>query len=287
MSSLAEQILSCRDCGLWSGGGPVPPSGSVPSPSGLAAIGQNPWVTEVREGRPFVGESGTELDTALELSGLDRFRVPVGNVVCCKPPSHTPPAESVEACLLNFVSQVVEFEADVILGLGRPASIAIDKFFGNGSFRGSTSYGSAISLEVPYGTGRAFLVPTWHPSPRNTRDASKRRSFRAAVSFAASLAWRARNGSGCLSVRAPDLSSTPSWGPWWESDRRRLLEDELPPAALREELSQRIAATYSHPYAIRAFLEFVDACLRLTLDPCDLDPPSDWFAPFRKELWAT
>ncbi len=67
-------------------GVPVPPE-SNPHAT-IAIIGEAPGEHEVREGRPFVGPSGTEITQALHNVGILRGQLHIDNVLLCRPPNN-------------------------------------------------------------------------------------------------------------------------------------------------------------------------------------------------------
>ena len=67
-------------------GPPVPPE-SNPHAT-IAIIGEAPGEHEVREGRPFVGPSGTEITQALHNVGILRGQLHIDNVLLCRPPNN-------------------------------------------------------------------------------------------------------------------------------------------------------------------------------------------------------
>lgn len=69
---------------------PVPPETSltpleVISGAGIAIVGEAPGQEEEKNGRPFCGPSGTELETALRTAGIRRSQTLVTNVILCRP----------------------------------------------------------------------------------------------------------------------------------------------------------------------------------------------------------
>jgi DNA polymerase len=54
----------------------------------VAIVGEAPGEQEERQGRPFVGPSGKELDHALGMASIDRRDALVTNVLLCRPPGN-------------------------------------------------------------------------------------------------------------------------------------------------------------------------------------------------------
>jgi uracil-DNA glycosylase len=114
--------------------------GNSASPQ-LMLIGEAPGAQEVLEGRPFVGKAGKNLDEFLELTGIRREDIYIGNVVKFRPTrqsagrrlSNRPPTGAEIAAFLPWLSReiaLVSPHAIVTLGnvplyalMGRGASI--------------------------------------------------------------------------------------------------------------------------------------------------------------------
>lgn len=75
----AECYLRTRRDGL-----PVPPE--LNERAFAIAVGEAPGATEVTEGRPFVGQSGVELQLSLATLGVRRSDLSYSNALLCKPP---------------------------------------------------------------------------------------------------------------------------------------------------------------------------------------------------------
>jgi uracil-DNA glycosylase family protein len=70
----------CRGCDLWE---PATQTvfGEGPEDARMALVGEVPGDREDREGRPFVGPAGRELERALEAVGIARIEVYITNAV--------------------------------------------------------------------------------------------------------------------------------------------------------------------------------------------------------------
>ena len=77
---LAEAVQGCRGCPLWRGATQAV-FGEGPLKASVVLVGEQPGDREDREGRPFVGPAGRELDRVLELAGIDRDDAYVTNAV--------------------------------------------------------------------------------------------------------------------------------------------------------------------------------------------------------------
>lgn len=80
LEQLAAAADGCRGCPLWEGtSGAV--LGEGPLKARVVLVGEQPGDREDREGRPFVGPAGRELDRVLEAAGIDRDDSYVTNAV--------------------------------------------------------------------------------------------------------------------------------------------------------------------------------------------------------------
>jgi uracil-DNA glycosylase len=80
LKALREAAAGCRGCHLWRGASQTV-FGEGKRDAKVMMIGEQPGDQEDRQGRPFVGPAGRELDRALEAVGIDRAEVYVTNVV--------------------------------------------------------------------------------------------------------------------------------------------------------------------------------------------------------------
>jgi DNA polymerase len=77
---LTAAVQACRGCPLWRGATQAV-FGEGPLKASIVLVGEQPGDREDREGRPFVGPAGRELDRALALAGIDRESTYVTNAV--------------------------------------------------------------------------------------------------------------------------------------------------------------------------------------------------------------
>ena len=80
LDALRDAAVDCRGCDLWR---PATQTvfGEGPPDATFVLVGEVPGDKEDREGRPFVGPAGRELDQALEAAGIDRADAYVTNAV--------------------------------------------------------------------------------------------------------------------------------------------------------------------------------------------------------------
>jgi DNA polymerase len=112
--------------------------GEGPGKARVMLVGEQPGDREDREGRPFVGPAGRELDKALEAVGIDRGDVYITNVVKHfkykqrgKRRIHQrPDAAEISACRpwLDTEVQVVKPDALIVLGATAARALLDTKF---------------------------------------------------------------------------------------------------------------------------------------------------------------
>ena len=80
LGKLREAAAECRGCDLY---GPATQTvfGEGRKGARVMLVGEQPGDREDREGHPFVGPAGHELDRGLEAAGLDRGEVYITNAV--------------------------------------------------------------------------------------------------------------------------------------------------------------------------------------------------------------
>ena len=80
LESLRRAASDCHGCDLWHGATQTV-FGEGPQDARMMLVGEAPGDREDREGHPFVGPAGRELDKALTAVGIDRSEVYVTNAV--------------------------------------------------------------------------------------------------------------------------------------------------------------------------------------------------------------
>jgi DNA polymerase len=137
LKALREAAAGCRGCHLWRNATQTV-FGEGAAGARLMLVGEQPGDREDRDGHPFVGPAGRELDRALEEVGIDRREAYVTNVV-----KHfkfaergrrrihaTPKKFEVDACTpwLGEELRVVKPEALVVLGATAGKALFGSKF---------------------------------------------------------------------------------------------------------------------------------------------------------------
>jgi DNA polymerase len=182
LSALREAAAGCRGCHLWRNATQTV-FGEGLKRSRLMLVGEIPGDREDREGRPFVGPAGRELDGALEAAGIDRSTVYVTNAVKHfsfqergqRRIHQNPKRFEVEACRPWLDAELEVVRPEVLVLLGATAGKAL--------------FGSTFTLRDARGHDlESDLAPhvsaTAHPSSilRQRDDASRhaeREAFRA------------------------------------------------------------------------------------------------------------
>jgi DNA polymerase len=162
LSALREAAAGCRGCHLWR---PATQTvfGEGLKRSRVMFVGEQPGDREDREGRPFVGPAGRELDRGLEAAGIDRRDVYLTNVVKHfafeergrRRLHRTPKRFEVEACRpwLEEELRVVRPEAVVLLGATAGKALL------GSSFRVTKERGRPIESDLA-----PLVTATIHPS---------------------------------------------------------------------------------------------------------------------------
>jgi uracil-DNA glycosylase family protein len=162
VASLRKAAAGCRACPLWK------PATQTVFGEGLKRarvmlVGEQPGDREDRQGKPFVGPAGAELDRGLEAAGIDRKEAYVTNVVKHfkfeergrRRIHQTPKRFEIDACRpwLDEELKLVRPEALVLLG-----ATAAKAIFGS-AFRLTQHRGEAPESELA-----PFVTATIHPS---------------------------------------------------------------------------------------------------------------------------
>jgi uracil-DNA glycosylase len=162
LAALRGEVGCCRGCDLWERATQAV-FGEGPEDARMMLVGEVPGDREDREGRPFVGPAGRELDRALEAVGIERGDVYVTNAVKHfrfeergKRRIHQrPDAGQIRACRpwLRAEIDVIRPEALVVLG-----ATAAKSLLGN-TFRLMAQRGAPLESELA-----SIVVATIHPS---------------------------------------------------------------------------------------------------------------------------
>lgn len=95
-------------------------NGTGPADADLLIVGEAPGEQEDREGEPFVGRSGTQLDEKLREHGIPRDDVRITNCVRCRPPENRDPSKSeLENCRGYLEREIELVDPDLIMTVGK------------------------------------------------------------------------------------------------------------------------------------------------------------------------
>ena len=179
LKRLREAAAGCRGCPLWQG--PIQTVfGEGPADARLMLVGEVPGDREDREGHPFVGPAGRELDRGLEAAGIERTEVYLTNAVKHfkfeergKRRIHqTPRKGEIDACSPWLDTEIKLIRPAGIVALGATAAKAL---FGS-QFRLTQHRGELIESEFA-----PVAAATIHPAAIvRQRDAEARERERAA-----------------------------------------------------------------------------------------------------------
>jgi uracil-DNA glycosylase len=182
LKALREAAAGCRGCHLH---GPATQTvfGEGPASARIMLVGEMPGDREDREGHPFVGPAGRELDRALDAAGIDRGMVYVTNVVKHfkfeergKRRIHqTPRKGEIDACTPWLDTEIKLIRPRGLVTLGATAAKAL---LGSG-FRLTQHRGELLESELA-----DAMLATIHPSAivRNRDEASRDEERRALAS---------------------------------------------------------------------------------------------------------
>jgi uracil-DNA glycosylase family protein len=180
LKALREAAAGCRGCHLWADATQTV-FGEGLKRARVTMVGEQPGDREDREGQPFVGPAGRELDKALEAVGIDRSDVYITNAVKHfkfeergKRRIHkTPTRAEVNACLPWLEAELDVIRPEVLVLLGATAGKAL---LGS-KFKLGDVRGKPIESDLA-----PFVTATAHPSsilraPDDEARAAARRAF--------------------------------------------------------------------------------------------------------------
>ncbi|HEX2233922.1 MAG TPA: UdgX family uracil-DNA binding protein [Thermoleophilaceae bacterium] len=162
LKALRDASAGCRGCHLWR---PATQTvfGEGLKKSTVMFVGEQPGDREDRQGRPFVGPAGKELDKALEAVGIARDDVYITNVVKHfkfeergrRRIHQTPKRFEIDACRPWLDAELEEVKPEALVMLGATAAKAL---LGS-SFRVSRQRGELLESELA-----PIVSATIHPS---------------------------------------------------------------------------------------------------------------------------
>jgi DNA polymerase len=180
LKALREASRGCRGCHLYEHATQTV-FGEGPARASIMLVGEMAGDREDREGAPFVGPAGRELDRALEAAGIDRSTVYVTNVVKHfkfeergKRRIHqTPRKGEIDACMPWLDTEIELIRPRGLVTLGATAAKAL---LGS-SFRLTQHRGELLESELA-----PVVAATIHPSAIvRDRDPESREAERLAL----------------------------------------------------------------------------------------------------------
>ncbi|WP_232686660.1 uracil-DNA glycosylase [Halobacterium zhouii] len=95
-------------------------NGDGPEDADVLFVGEAPGKNEDEEGKPFVGRSGSVLDSELEAVGLSRADIRITNCVRCRPPENRDPSKEELANCRGYLEHEIDLvDPDVVVTLGK------------------------------------------------------------------------------------------------------------------------------------------------------------------------
>jgi uracil-DNA glycosylase family 4 len=162
IETLADEIKTCRKCGLWrQRKNAVPGEGNLDV--ALMLVGEAPGYWEDVKGRPFVGAAGKILDEMLSKAGISRRDVYITNIVKCRPPENRDPSPNeIQTCTPYLDRQIKTIKPKFLVTLGRHAAFyilakAAIETEGITKIHGTIYEASLLGFEV-------FIMPMYHPA---------------------------------------------------------------------------------------------------------------------------
>ena len=154
LDELRAQVASCHACPLAEGRTQTVFGGGNPN-ARVLFIGEAPGKNEDLQGVPFVGKAGQNLNTLLEIAGLQREDVFIANVLKCRPPGNRDPRpEEIEVCTPFLREQTRTIDPEFIVTLGNFATKFILK----------TDMGITRLHGTLQKAGRFKVFPIYHPT---------------------------------------------------------------------------------------------------------------------------
>lgn len=116
-------VSGCRRCPELVSSRSQIVNGVGPGDAEVLFVGEAPGEQEDAKGEPFVGRSGSILDTVLAEYGLDRDAVRITNSVRCRPPENRDPTdEELSNCREYLEAEIAIVDPTIIVPLGKVPS---------------------------------------------------------------------------------------------------------------------------------------------------------------------
>ncbi len=181
---LARTCTACSMCDL--GLKPVERNGvsrdphvfSNCHPTRFMVVGQGPGFNEVVKREPFVGEAGETFNAEITKHGLTRKDFYISNAIKCFIQNNLrPTAKQLERCRPFLEIEISLIKPLLVIALG---AVAFEQLCPGQSFADSFRKVVKSRYDVP-------VIPAYHPSPLNLKEASRQAAFVDQIKLIASL----------------------------------------------------------------------------------------------------
>lgn len=152
-------LLTCTRCACRAEASRVVP-GVGPLDATVMVLGQNPGDEEDADGRPFLGRSGIELESWLDLLGLDRHELLLTNICKCHTErNRVPRMREISVCTQSWLRAELDAfpRLRVVIPLGKPAATVV-----LGKMKVPTI--EALWVQVQFGLRTFHCLPLPHPA---------------------------------------------------------------------------------------------------------------------------
>jgi len=158
LQKLKSEAATCQRCGLHKTRTNVV-FGVGPATAKVMLVGEAAGFFEDKQGVPFVGAAGKNLNALLHEAGLKRENVYIGNVLKCRPPNNRAPLpDEIEACRQFLEKQIFVIKPKLVVALGRTAARELlGRYVTMGREHGKL-------LDCTYAGVRFKLFITYHPA---------------------------------------------------------------------------------------------------------------------------
>ena len=154
LDELRAQVAACHACPLADGRTQTVFGDGNPD-ARVLFVGEAPGKNEDLQGVPFVGKAGQNLNTLLEIAGLQREDVFIANVLKCRPPGNRDPRpEEIELCTPFLREKTRTINPEFIVTLGNFATKFVLK-----TDVGITRLHGKLQM-----AGRFKVFPIYHPA---------------------------------------------------------------------------------------------------------------------------
>lgn len=160
---VAFRVPRCGACGILKlcNSPKMPVSGK--GKKKILIVGEAPGANEDAQNRPFVGDAGQLLQSALRRVGIDmRDDCWITNSLICRPPKNRKPTDKeIAYCRPNVDKAIRELQPEIIIPLGEVAMKSVIKPLWKGSIGKATRW---VGWKIPSQKLNTWICPNYHPS---------------------------------------------------------------------------------------------------------------------------